>query len=231
MVAFLFLEHQVLYSLRASSPLGRYREKYSHERHARGDATDVLTCLLNLILFAISIHTPKISRQSFRYVAFRDEQTVHLTLFLKKGKCMVFKPRQVQDARIVKFKEIFIQHHDCSSIKETIFVGVILDENCGIPTTRTSRNWNFAIRLVIFPCFSYNSNTLTLTLTLTPTPKFNNWKKRNLWTRSTLFGGFLCRHLTTNVVILERDGDRRNTYVLNVYNTFSQISLLSRCHD
>ena len=25
---------------------------------------------------------------------------------LKKGKCMVFKPRQVQDARIVKFKEI-----------------------------------------------------------------------------------------------------------------------------
>ena len=53
---------------------------------------------------------------------------------------MVFKPRQVQDARIVKFKEIFIQHHDCSSIKETIFVGVILDENCGIPTTRTSRN-------------------------------------------------------------------------------------------
>ena len=139
-VAFLFLEHQVLYSLRASSPLGRYREKYSHERHARGDATDVLTCLLNLILFAISIHTPKISRQSFRYVAFRDEQTVHLTLFLKKGKCMVFKPRQIQDARIVKFKEIFIQHHDCSSIKETIFVGVILDENCGIPTTRTSRN-------------------------------------------------------------------------------------------
>ena len=133
MVAFLFLEHQVLYSLRASSPLGRYREKYSHERHARGDATDVLTCLLNLILFAISIHTPKISRQSFRYVAFRDEQTVH-------QKCMVFKPRQVQDARIVKFKEIFIQHHDCSSIKETIFVGVILDENCGIPTTRTSRN-------------------------------------------------------------------------------------------
>ena len=145
--------------------------------------TDVLTCLLNLILFAISIHTTKISRQSFRYVAFRDEQTVHLTLFLKKGKCMVFKPRQVQDARIVKFKEIFIQHHDCSSIKETIFVGVILDENCGIPTTRTS------------------------------------------------FGGFLCRHLTTNVVILERDGDRRNTYVLNVYNTFSQISLLSRSHD
>ena len=70
--------------------------------------TDVLTCLLNLILFTISIHTPKISRQSFRYVTFGDEQTVHMTLFLKKGKCMVFKPRQVQDVRIVKFKEILI---------------------------------------------------------------------------------------------------------------------------
>ena len=68
----------------------------------------VLTCLLNLILFALSIHTPKIPRQSFRYVTFGDEQTVHLTLSLKKGKCMVFKPRQVQDVRIVKFKEIFI---------------------------------------------------------------------------------------------------------------------------
>ena len=70
--------------------------------------TDVLTCLLNLILFAISIHTPKIFRQSFKYVTFGDEQTVHLTLSLKKGKCMVFKPRQVQDIRIVKFKEIVV---------------------------------------------------------------------------------------------------------------------------
>ena len=67
-----------------------------------------ITCLLNLILFAISIHTPKISRQSFRYVTFGDEQTVHLTLSLKKGKCMVFKPRQVQDVRIVKFKELLV---------------------------------------------------------------------------------------------------------------------------
>ena len=46
--------------------------------------TDVLTCLLNLILSAVSIHTPKISRQSFIYVTFGDEQTVHLTLSLKK---------------------------------------------------------------------------------------------------------------------------------------------------
>ena len=53
------------------------------------------------------------------------------------------------------------QHHDCSSIKDTnFFFGVILDENCGIHTTRTSRNRNFAIRLVIFSLFflSYNSN-------------------------------------------------------------------------
>ena len=66
------------------------------------------TILLNLILFAISIHTPKISRQSFRYVTFGDEQTVHLTLSPRKSKCMVFKPRQVQDVRIVKFKEIVV---------------------------------------------------------------------------------------------------------------------------
>ena len=62
------------------------------------------------MLFAMSIHTPKLSRQSFRYmyVTFGDEQTVQLTLSLKKGKCMVFKPRQVQDVRIVKFKEILV---------------------------------------------------------------------------------------------------------------------------
>ena len=53
-----------------------------------------------------SLMLQKICRQSFRYVTFGDEQTVHLTLSLKKGKCMVFKPRQVQDVRIVKFKEI-----------------------------------------------------------------------------------------------------------------------------
>ena len=75
---------------------------------SRSRLTDVLTCLLNLILFAISIHTPKIFRQSFKYVTFGDEQTVHLKLSLKKGKCMVFKPRQVQDIRIVKFKEIVV---------------------------------------------------------------------------------------------------------------------------
>ena len=53
-----------------------------------------------------SLMLQKICRQSFRFVTFGDEQTVHLTLSLKKGKCMVFKPRQVQDLRIVKFKEI-----------------------------------------------------------------------------------------------------------------------------
>ena len=50
------------------------------------------------------------------YVTFGDKKTVHLTLSLKKGKCTVFKPRQVQDVRIVKFKEI-------ESIKKTMFLG------------------------------------------------------------------------------------------------------------
>ena len=104
--------------------------------------TDVLTCLLNLILFAISIHTPKISRQSFRYVTFGDEQTVHLTLSLKKGKCMVFKPRQVQDVRIVKFKEILVITIMIVRVQRRHFF-------FWIPTPWTSRNWNFATRLVI----------------------------------------------------------------------------------
>ena len=138
--------------------------------------TDVLTCFIkfdiirniwytnlftNLILFAILIHTPKISRQSFKYVTFGDEQTVHLTLSLKKGKCMVFKPRQVQDVRIVKFKEILVIHIMTVRVqRRQIFFWVIMDENLNW----NSHNSNFSqLKFChsishIFLVFSYSSN-------------------------------------------------------------------------
>ena len=136
--------------------------------------TDVLTCSLNLILFAISIHTPKIFPQSFRYVTFGDEQTVHLTLSLKKGKCMVFKLRQVQDLRIVKFKEILVINIMIVWVKKTIFFW----SNFGWKLWN-SHNSNFSqLKFChsisyIFLVFSYNSNRSPLKLPLplpSPTP-------------------------------------------------------------
>ena len=48
---------------------------------------------------------------------------------------MVFKPRQVQDVRIVKFEEILVINIMIVRVKRRqIFCGVISDENCGIPT-------------------------------------------------------------------------------------------------